>query len=189
MYVNKSHASLSSFLVGDAVVGMPRRESARDGLVDIYEAALEDADPPTALARLRGHAFVSGALQTWADETRLAQITLHRFATQHGAQLAATEQAHALLASAGVAFTINSEPSAFGASIYDVESDFTAHVGVVAVHCVLVVVLVGGPDTSTVDVGRVLQEQCLLLQTFRPSTRSGFPPIQAPRSWCSQVLP
>jgi hypothetical protein len=162
-----SNRSLDSLFVSDELVGMARQEFSPDGLLDIYEAALDDADPTTALARLRGHDFVSGAVRTWTDGTRLAQVTLHRFATPRGAELAALEHAHDLLASAGVRFMVDDvDQYAFGASVRDLQSDFTAHVGVLALHCVRIVALVGGPNTSENDVIRVLREQRSLLRPF-----------------------
>jgi hypothetical protein len=148
--VNPAHPSvpvpLAELLVPDDVVGLPRVKGSPDGEVDLYEAALADPDPATALARLRGHGFVAGALRSWSDGDSIIEMTLHRLATDRDAELAALEHAHGVMASAGTRFDFDPGPATFGASVIDAapgpDGPFIAHI--VIRHAGPVVMLVLG---------------------------------------------
>jgi hypothetical protein len=168
---------LAHALLTDEIVGLPRDLSSPDGAVDMYEAALADPDPATAIARLRGHGFVAGALRCWSDGDNIVQVTLHRFSTHRDAELAATEQAFAVLASAGVPFSAttnfrtsgtdgsdNSDAAMFGATITDSSGSpefapFVAHVVVQPLQHVMALVLAGGPLFRDVDAVNLMHAQ------------------------------
>lgn len=154
---------LSELLVDDREVMLPRDRQSPDGDVDMYEAALSDADPATALARLRGHRFVAGALRSWTDGEQVAHVTLHRFGTPRDADLAAAEQAHGLIAGAATPFVVDlGLPVSFGASIADphaLEVPFIAHVVVRPIGTTMMLVLFGGGKTRPADAVRLAVAQ------------------------------
>lgn len=156
--------TLAELLIDEDTVGLPIDPFAPGGLVDMYEAALADPDPATALARLRGHGFVTGALRSWTDGVGIAQVTLHKFGSRRDAELASLEQAHGIIASAGVAFDVDlGEPASFGASIEDLthqaDTPFVAHVVIRPVGNIMMLVLLGGPAFGPRDAVRLAGEQ------------------------------
>ncbi len=155
--------SLSQLLLDDGDVGIQRDRQSPDGDVDMYEAALADPDPATALARLRGHGFAAGALRSWTDGERVAQVTLHRLCSERDAELAAAEQVHALIAAAAVPFAVElGSPASFGASIADphaTDVPFVAHVVVRPIGTTMMLVLLGGGSTTPDDVVRLARLQ------------------------------
>jgi hypothetical protein len=164
---------LAELLVVEVGHGLAIDRSSPDGEVDMYEAALADPDPATALARLRGHGFESGALRSWTDGTGVAQVTLHRFATVRDAELAALEQAHGVLAGGGRTFEVNlGFPEAFGASVSDVatasDDPFVAHVVIRPVRTVMMLVLIGGPAFGSRDAIELARSQSDLLFASEP---------------------
>ena len=154
---------LSDLLVDDSDVVLPRDRESPDGDVDMYDAALSDPDPGTALARLRGHRFVAGALRSWTDGEQVAHVALHRFGTPRDADLAAAEQAHGLIAGAATPFAVDlGTPVSFGASIADphaLEVPFIAHVVIRRIGTTMMLVLFGGGKTRPSDAVRLAVAQ------------------------------
>lgn len=163
---------LSELLLDDSEVMLPRDRESPDGDVDMYDAALSDPDPGTALARLRGHRFVAGALRSWTDSEQVAHVALHRFGTSRDADLAAAEQAHGLIAGAARPFAVDlGPPVSFGASIADphaLEVPFIAHVVVRPIGTTMMLVLLGGGRTRPSDAVRlaVAQSRRLMVDSF-----------------------
>lgn len=167
--------TLAELLVVDSIAGLLIDPASPDGEVDMYEAALADPDPATALARLRGHGFVTGALRSWTDGRGVAQVTLHRFASVRDAELAASEQAHGLMASGGLVFNVDlGNPAAFGASVSDLttpsDDPFVAHVVVRPIRTVMMLVLVGGDGLMSEDATNLARAQSNRLFEAEPGT-------------------